>query len=67
MNNTPTGLQKQVRSLKECLQDAVALAGKYKREMGVLDQEELARLSNAATGSAYNPADFDLRDRNGEQ
>ena len=60
-------LQRQVRDLKENLQDAVALAGRYKREMGTIDQEELAKLSKAANGTAYNPADFDMRDKNGEQ
>jgi len=59
--------QREKRELKELLQDAVALAGKYKSEMGVIDQEELARLSKAANGSAYNPKDFDMRDLNGEQ
>lgn len=58
---------REKRQLKELLQDAVSLAGKYKKEMGVLDQEELARLSKAANGTAYNPKDFDMTPINGEQ
>lgn len=65
--NTTLAQERQVRELKENLQDAVALAGKFKREMGVIDQEELARLSSKANGSAYNPKEFDMADRNGEQ
>jgi hypothetical protein len=58
---------KELRQLKEHLQDAVMLAGKYKREMGVLDQEELARLDKVANGAAYNAKDWDFRCTNGEQ
>ncbi|AZI25720.1 hypothetical protein EA772_10325 [Pedobacter sp. G11] len=65
--NTTIILQRQVRELKETLQDAVSLAAKYKGNMGIIDQEELARLSKQANGSAYNLKDFDLADRNGEQ
>ncbi|RZJ91588.1 MAG: hypothetical protein EOO20_04700 [Chryseobacterium sp.] len=65
--NTTVILQRQVRELKENLQDAVSLAGRHKHNMGVIDQEELARLSKQANGSAYNPKEFDMADRNGEQ
>ncbi|WP_443945586.1 hypothetical protein ACJVDH_00310 [Pedobacter sp. AW1-32] len=65
--NTTIALQRQVHELKENLQDAVALAGKYKPNMGMIDQEELARLSKQANGSAYNPKEFDMSDKNGEQ
>jgi len=65
--NQIIALQRANKELKENLQEAVALASKFKREMGVIDQEDLARLNKAATGAVYNPADFDLRDRNGEQ
>lgn len=51
--NTTIILQRQVRELKETLQDAVSLAAKYKGNMGIIDQEELARLSKQANGSAY--------------
>lgn len=65
--NTTVILERQVRELKENLQDAVALAARHKHNMGVIDQEELARLSKQANGSAYNPKEFDMADRNGEQ
>lgn len=65
--NTTIALQRENKLLKEHLQDAVQLAGKFKREMGVIDQEELARLSAKANGAAFNPRDFDMADRNGEQ
>jgi len=60
-------LQRENKLLKESLQDAVALAGKHKSNMGQLDQEELARLNARANGSAFNAKDWDLTDRNGEQ
>lgn len=60
-------LQRQVRELKENLQDAVSLAGKYKLHMGMIDQEELARLDSKANGKVFNVKDFDVADRNGEQ
>ena len=59
--------QRQVRELKENLQDAVMLASKYKNNMGIIDQEELARLNAKANGVTYNPTDFDMACRNGEQ
>lgn len=65
--NAIVTLQRQVRELKENLQDAVALAGKYKPNMGMIDQEELARLDGKANGKAFNVKDFDVADRNGEQ
>lgn len=65
--NTTVILQRQVRELKENLQDAVALAGKYKPNMGMIDQEELARLSKQANGTPYRAADFNMEDVNGEQ
>lgn len=65
--NTTVILQRQVRELKEHLQDAVSLAGKYKLHMGMIDQEELARLDAKANGKAFNVKDFDVADRNGEQ
>ena len=65
--NTITNLQRENKQLKEYLQDAVALAAKYKREMGNTDQEELARLSAPVSGIKFNPLDFDLTCKNGEQ
>lgn len=59
--------QRQVRELKENLQDAVMLASKYKSNMGIIDQEELARLSNRANGTAYNAKDWEQKETNGEQ
>lgn len=60
-------LKQDIIRLKEAAQDAVMLAGKYKSHMGLIDQEELARLSNVANGTGFNPAEFDMTDRNGEQ
>lgn len=65
--NELIALQRQNRDLKEHLQDAVMLAGKFKREMGVVDQEELDRLNAKANGTSYNPKSWDLADKNGEQ
>jgi len=65
--NTTVALQRKVRELTENLQDAVALAGKHKSNMGQLDQEELARLNARANGSSFNAKDWDTQDRNGEQ
>ncbi|RZK72941.1 MAG: hypothetical protein EOO85_18445 [Pedobacter sp.] len=66
MNQT-IALQRQVRELKEHLQDAVALASKYKPHMGMIDQEELARISAPVTGVRFDAKAFDVADRNGEQ
>lgn len=57
----------QIKRIKEALQDAVMLAGKYKIHMGIIDQEELSRLNSMAFGTKHNSADFDLTDYNGEQ
>lgn len=65
--NTTIAQERQVRELKENLQDAVALARKFKREMGVIDQEELARLSSKANGTPFRASDFNMDDVNGEQ
>lgn len=65
--NTQVILQRANRELKENLQDAVALATKYKSNMGLIDQEELARLGAKVNGQSYNPKDFDMADHNGEQ
>ena len=59
--------QRHVRELKENLQDAVMLASKYKNNMGIIDQEELARLNAKANGVAYNAKDWCQNDHNGEQ
>ena len=59
--------QRQVRELKENLQDAVMLASKYKSNMGIIDQEELARLNAKANGVTYNAKDWRQNDHNGEQ
>lgn len=66
MNNTII-LERENKNLREHLQDAVMLAGRYKKEMGLTDQEELERLSAKANGTRFNPKDFDVADRNGEQ
>ncbi|WP_285011252.1 hypothetical protein [Pedobacter faecalis] len=60
-------LQREVRTLKEDLQDAITLASKYKPHMGLIDQEELARVGAKVTGASYNAKDWDLTDKNGEQ
>ncbi len=65
--NAIIALQRENRELKEQLQDAIALAGKYKPHMGLVDQEELARVSAKVTGAAYRSKDWDVQDRNGEQ
>lgn len=65
--NQIVALQRENKQLKEQLQDAVALACKFKREMGVIDQEELDRLSATANGTSFNAKNWDLADRNGEQ
>lgn len=65
--NTTVVLERKVRELTELLQDAVALATRHKNNMGVIDQEELDRLNAKANGTAFNPKNWDLADRNGEQ
>ncbi len=66
--NREIHLQRENRELKEHLQDAVSLLNKYKTQMGLIDQEELARLEAKANGTRFNPnANNDLRDYNGEQ
>ncbi|RQO79154.1 hypothetical protein DBR40_05385 [Pedobacter sp. KBW01] len=67
MQQQMIALQRENKLMKEHLQDAVMLAGKYKNNMGVIDQEELARLDAKANGKVFNVRDFDMADRNGEQ
>lgn len=60
-------LQRENKDLMEHLQDAVALATNFKREMGITHQEELARLNAKANGVRFNSREFDMSDKNGEQ
>lgn len=60
--------QRQVRELKENLQDAVSLLRTVdQNNWGVIQKQEFAKLSNRAFGTPYNEKDWDLADRNGEQ
>jgi len=61
-------LKRENQDLKDLLQDvAGGLVGKDPMNYGLVQNEIIAKVKSVVGGVKYNPLDWDVSDRNGEQ
>lgn len=59
--------QEEIKLLKQNLQECLDLLRVCEKQVGTVLGEQIAEITSRLEGKKFNPKDWDLKDRNGEQ